>query len=120
MTHDQLIDDACQFLSGFSISDQLRFRGMALIIIGAPDEKLTQSKLKRLEQKLRNNKVCALIVQFGKSKHDFTDDSSLFKKLKVIQFNLEDEFLKHYFQEAFENIMKEFTLLYDNNQENQE
>ena len=42
ITHDQRVDDACQFLSGFSISDQLRFRGMALIIIGAPDHQLTQ------------------------------------------------------------------------------
>jgi WD40 repeat protein len=116
MTYDQLIDDACQFLNGFSISDQLSFRGMALIIIGAPENTISQSQLKKLEQKLRNNKVCALIVQFGKSKHDFTEDTTLFKQLKLIQFNLEKEFLNKYFQDAFEYIMKEFTLLYDNNQ----
>jgi len=62
---------------------------------------------------LRDKKICALIVQFGKNEHDYTSDSILFKHLKVIELDLNKEFFNQYFQLAFERMMKEFLAIYE-------
>jgi len=112
----QLIDDACTFIKGFSISDKLNLKGAAIIVIGVPDTPISSTTLKQLEQKLKEHKVCALIAQFGAKEHDYTNNT--FKYLKLIEFDMKTEFLNKFFQPAFERIMKEFTELYDRHQAN--
>ena len=117
IAYDQLIDDANYFFNGFSISDALKLKYASLFIIGAPDSKISKKELNKLEQKLRNNKSCSLIVQFGKKEYNCTPDKTLFKNLKVIQLNLHKEFYNKegvFFEEAFNKIVKDFISLIDN------
>jgi len=114
--YNQLIDDACTFIKGFSISEKLNLKGASIIVIGTPDSQITNSTLNLLEQKLKENKVCAMIAQFGAKEHDYTNNT--FKYLKLIEFDMKKEFLNNFFQQAFERIMKEFTELYDRHQAN--
>jgi len=108
ISYQQLIDDACTFFDGFSISDDLNLKGASLFIIGAPDKKISLNALNALEKKLRNNKACAFIVQFGTGEQNYTANQQLFKYLKLIQFDMNKEFYQNFFQAAFEKIMKEF------------
>jgi len=106
--YQQLIDEACTFFKGFSISDDLNLKGAALFIIGAPDDTISLNTLKTLEHQLRNNKACALIAQFGTGEQNYTANTQRFKYLKLIQFDMKKEFYQNFFQPAFERIVKEF------------
>jgi len=114
--YEQLIGDACQFINGFQISVQLKIKGAVIIVIGTPEDPITKPMLKMFEQQLRNNKICALIVQFGKKEHDHTADFTIFKQLKVIELDLDKEFWNERFQMAFKRVLEEFKVLYDKNE----
>ena len=113
ISYQQLIDDACTFFDGFSISDELNLKGAALFIIGEPDSKISDDMLIKFEQTLNQKKVCALIVQFGKGEQDYTTNKLLFKYLKLIQFDMKKEFYQKFFQGAFDKIVNKFETLID-------
>jgi len=112
--YDQLINDACNFFNGFSISDDLSIKGAALIIIGAPKSPISKNELSKLDQKLHQNKHCALIVQFGENKKDIISKGK-FQRLKIMELNLENEFYKGFFEVAFEKIITEFEVIVEQN-----
>jgi len=108
----ELIDDACIFFDGFSISDDLKIKGAALIIIATPQSPIPGNELIRLDQKLHQNNYCALIVQFGENEKE-TIFKGKYKKLKLMEINLENEFYNGFFKGAFEKIISEFEFLID-------
>ena len=110
----QLINAACNFFNGFSISDDLSLKGAALIIIGSPQSPISKRELFRLDQQLHQYKYCVLIVQFGENKKNFTFKGKL-KKLKIMEMNLEKEFYNVFFKSAFEKIITEFESLIEEN-----
>jgi len=115
ITGCKLIDDACHFFNGFSISDDLSIKGAALIIIASPQSSvISKSELSIVDQQLNQNKYCALIVQFGENKKYFTFKGKL-KSLKLIEMNLENEFYNGFFKSAFEKIITEFESLIEEN-----
>ena len=82
-------------------------------MIGKPNDPITEPMLKEFEQQLSENKVCALIVQFGEKEHDYTADKKIFHHMRLLEIDINNEFMNEYFQFAFKRIMKEFTALFD-------
>jgi len=52
----------------------MKLKGAFLFIIGAPESETDTTNLKHLEEKLKKNKSCGLIIQFGKHEKEVTDN----------------------------------------------
>jgi len=101
-----LINSSIEFFEGFSISEKIQLKGVALFIVAFTNN----FDSKEIDRKMRQNKVAALIVQLGKTekKLEIIKQS---KYLKILKMNIEEEFYDNFFQNTFSRIRTELKLL---------
>ena len=116
--YDKILNEAMDYINQFSISDQLSFKGIVIIVSANPPYTLKNEDLKQLQNMLQKNKIGAAIAQFGLANPDYinhTENNKQNNHLLFIEFNLEKEFNDWYFAKAFKKIRYELRQFMNNN-----
>ena len=118
ITCNELIDEGINFINKYSLSDTLPLKGVMLMITARSINPLKLEMIGKIQQRLHENQMGAVIARFGILKENdfnYTSDKTKFKNLTIVEYNIEREFNDKYFGNALKKIRKElWGLMYRN------
>lgn len=110
VSYEDAVQIVAESLNGYTMSDETPTRAVFVYVLGAPPEIIfdPEEELAQLENVLQRERISALITQFADSSSmervSITGEFQQFKRLRLIEMNIEQEFNDLYFGSAMKGI----------------
>jgi len=126
ISYEEAIKKVSLFLDGFSYPDGSSIKGILVYILGAPREFMDNNMIEKLNNKLKKNRLIAIIQLFSRFQSPFLDDyyytRKRYKYIKFIETEMQKSFYNDKFSPSFRQLKNELynvlDLLGENNEIN--